>query len=214
MIVDFFKGFTVGLLASIPLGPIGVLCIQRTLSKGKNSGFITGLGATTTDTFFAAISLFSLSFVHKLLSEYRNWVMVIGGVIVALFGLKLFFTNPVKQIKRVKTSGKRYWEDYFSTILMTVTNPGAFFLILGMFAFVGINTDGSNPLNLIAITLLGVATGAVLWWYVLSSGVNHFRNRMRLKQLVMINRVAGIIVMVLGMISVFEGLYRVLFPIQ
>ena len=140
--------------------------------------------------------------------------MVIGGVIVALFGLKLFFTNPVKQIKRVKTSGKRYWEDYFSTILMTVTNPGAFFLILGMFAFVGINTDGSNPLNLIAITLLGVATGAVLWWYVLSSGVNHFRNRMRLKQLVMINRVAGIIVMVLGMISVFEGLYRVLFPIQ
>ena len=97
---------------------------------------------------------------------------------------------------------------------MTVTNPGAFFLILGMFAFVGINTDGSNPLNLIAITLLGVATGAVLWWYVLSSGVNHFRNRMRLKQLVMINRDAGIIVMVLGMISVFEGLYRVLFPIQ
>lgn len=212
MIVDFIKGFAVGLAASVPLGPIGVVCIQKTLSKGRASGFITGMGAASTDTFFAALALFSLSFVQKLLIDYRCWVMMVGGVIVGLFGLKLFFTNPVKQMKRVKAGEKRYWQDFFSTVLMTVTNPGAFFLILGIFAFVGINTQGGNPLNIIAFTLLGVFSGAMLWWYSLTTGINYFRNKLRLRQLVMINRVAGIIVMVLGFISLCEGLYRIVAP--
>ena len=215
MLEELLKGLIVGICASVPLGPIGVLCIQRTLSKGRNSGFITGLGAAVSDTFFAAIALLSLSFVQRILSDYQDIVMIVGGLIVGAFGVKLFMTNPIKQIKRIKSGDKRYWQDFFSTLLMTVSNPGAFFLMLGLFAFIGIDGgDGNGAYNIIASALAGVfigATGATMWWYALSTSINMFRNKLRLRQLMMINRVAGVAIMVLGVISIFEGLYRIIF---
>lgn len=210
MLAELFKGFIVGVFASVPLGPIGVLCIQRTLSKGRNSGFITGLGAAVSDTVFAALALLSISYVQQLLSDYRYLLMTAGGIIVGIFGVKLFMTNPVKQIRRVKSGSRRYWQDFFSTVLMTISNPGAFFLMLGLFAFMGISRSDAEPLERIAVTLIGVFTGAALWWHVLSTSINLFRNKLRLRQLIMINRVAGIVIMVLGLISLFEGLYRFL----
>lgn len=208
MLLELLKGFVVGICASVPLGPIGVLCIQRTLSKGRNSGFITGLGAAVSDTVFAAVSLLSISYVQKLLSDYRYLVMIAGGIIVGIFGVRLFMTNPVKQIRRVKSGNRHYWQDFFSTVLMTITNPGAFFLMLGLFAFIGISRVEAEPLERIAVTLAGVFAGAALWWHVLSTCINQFRNKLRLRQLIMINRVAGVVIMVLGLISLFEGIYR------
>jgi threonine/homoserine/homoserine lactone efflux protein len=210
MIIDFFKGFIVGLLASIPLGPIGVICIQRTLSKGRFSGFISGMGATMVDVIFAAISLLSLSVVQVLLEEYRNVVMIAGGVIVALFGVKLFLSTPIKQMRRLQEGGRSFLTDFSSTMLMTITNPGAFFLILGLFAFAGINTSDSATLDYIAITLLGVFTGGGLWWYSLSTGINLFRNKIRLRQMILINKVAGIIVIAIGFCYLVEGVYKLL----
>ena len=90
MIEDLIKGIIVGLGASIPLGPIGVLCIQRTLSKGKWSGFATGMGASISDIIFSAIALLGLSFVNDFLTTYREWVMVFGGAVVTGFGVKIF----------------------------------------------------------------------------------------------------------------------------
>ena len=211
MIIDFLKGFFVGLFASIPLGPIGIVCIQKTLSKGRFSGFISGMGATMTDVLFAAISLFSLSIVQVLLEEYRNGVMMVGGLIVALFGARLFVSTPIKQMRRLQDNGnKNYIGDFFSIMLMTITNPGAFFLILGLFTFIGINTSDSNTLDFIAITLLGVFTGGTLWWYSLATGINLFRNKIRLRQMVLINRVAGVIVIVIGFCYLIEGAYKLL----
>ncbi|HIZ86005.1 MAG TPA: LysE family transporter [Candidatus Coprenecus stercoravium] len=212
MFLELLKGFIVGICASVPLGPIGVLCIQRTLSKGRSSGFITGMGAAVTDTFFAAIALLSLSYVQHILSDYKYVVMIAGGLIVGVFGVRLFMTNPVKQIKRVKSGNKRYWQDFFSTILMTVSNPGAFFLMLGLFAFIGISHDGGEPMDRIASTLIGVFLGAALWWHTLTTLINQFRNKLRLRQLIMINRVAGIAILVLGIISIFDGIYRLILP--
>ena len=208
MLLELLKGFVVGICASVPLGPIGVLCIQRTLSKGRNSGFITGLGAAVSDTVFAAVSLLSISYVQKLLSDYRYLVMIAGGIIVGIFGVRLFMTNPVKQIRRVKSGNRHYWQGFFSTVLMTITNPGAFFLMLGLFAFIGISRVEAEPLERIAVTLAGVFAGAALWWHILSTCINQFRNKLRLRQLIMINRVAGVVIMVLGLISLFEGIYR------
>lgn len=210
MFLELLKGFIVGVFASVPLGPIGVLCIQRTLSKGRSSGFITGLGAAVSDTVFAALALLSISYVQQLLSDYRYLVMIAGGIIVGIFGVKLFLTNPVKQIRRPKYGSRHYWQDFFSTVLMTLSNPGAFFLMLGLFAFIGISRSEAEPFERIAVTLLGVFAGATLWWHVLSTSINMFRNKLRLRQLIMINRVAGVVIMVLGLVSLFEGLYRIL----
>ena len=183
MLEELLKGLIVGICASVPLGPMS-------------------------DTFFAAIALLSLSFVQRILSDYQDIVMIVGGLIVGAFGVKLFMTNPIKQIKRIKSGDKRYWQDFFSTLLMTVSNPGAFFLMLGLFAFIGIDGgDGNGAYNIIASALAGVFIGATMWWYALSTSINMFRNKLRLRQLMMINRVAGVAIMVLGVISIFEGLY-------
>ena len=131
MLVTLLKGFIVGLGASIPLGPLGVLCVQKTLSKGRNSGLFTGLGASVSDTFYAGLSLIGLSFVENLINENRAIVMLVGGIIIALIGLKVYTTNPIKQIRQ-KSSNKRHLEDFVEALVMTITNPGAIFLILGL----------------------------------------------------------------------------------
>jgi threonine/homoserine/homoserine lactone efflux protein len=210
MLIDFVKGIIVGLCASIPLGPIGVLCVQRTLSKGRNSGFFTGMGTAVTDTFFAAIALFSLSFVNDFINDYRNYILLIGGIIISAVGVNLFLTNPVKRVREVKTGKKRYVGDFFSAVLMTISNPGALFLLLGVFAFVGIDIDRNESGFIIASTLWGVFLGGTAWWFTLSTIINVFRNKFRLRQLLLINRISGVIIVVLGMISTFEAIMRFL----
>ena len=207
MLVALLKGFIVGLGASIPLGPLGVLCVQKTLSKGRNSGLFTGLGASVSDTFYAGLSLIGLSFVENLINENRAVVMLVGGIVIALIGLKVYTTNPIKQIRQ-KSSTKRHLEDFVEALIMTMTNPGALFLILGLFAAVGIkSSDNAGNVTIIA-TLWGVFLGSATWWFFLSTSINVFRKRFRLKQLMMINRIAGIIIAVLGIISACDGIVK------
>ncbi|OJV18825.1 MAG: hypothetical protein BGO30_03355 [Bacteroidetes bacterium 41-46] len=212
MLIDFVKGFIVGMGASIPLGPMGVMCVQKTLSKGRNSGLITGLGASVTDTIFAALAILGLAYIQSFIEEYERSVLLLGGVVVAIIGLKIYLTNPVKQIRQKARGSNRHMEDLFSAILMTITNPGAIFLILGMFAFVGLEIDSQSANRTITAVLGGVFVGASTWWYALSTGINIFRKRFRLRQLLMINRISGIVIIVIGLISFFEGVWRFLAP--
>jgi threonine/homoserine/homoserine lactone efflux protein len=212
MFEEIIKGIIVGLGASIPLGPIGILCIQRTLSKGKWSGFATGMGAAITDLIFSAIALLGLSFVNDFLNTYREWVMMFGGIIVGGFGIKIFITNPIKQIKRVQDGNHQYIQDFVSSFIMTITNPGAIFLIIGMFAFIGIDTGQYEFGLVIAPALSGVLIGTTAWWFTLATIINMFRNKFRLKQLMITNWIAGFIVMAIGITSLFEGLIQILRP--
>ncbi len=210
LVESIVKGFIVGIGASIPLGPLGVMCVQKTLSKGRISGMVTGLGASITDTIFATFAIVSLALIQEFVNNNETSVLFYGGLAVIAIGLKIFLTNPVKQIRRSK-GGKKLLEDFISAIIMTITNPGAVFLILGLFAFVGLNVDSSSSGDVIFAALLGVFLGANAWWIILSTSINIFRNKFRLKQLLMINRVAGIVIMVLGFFSVAEGAWRFLY---
>ncbi len=203
------KGVIVGLLASIPLGPIGVICIQRTVNKGKLSGFLSGLGAATADTIFAAIAGFSLTFVISYIEEKQFIFQAIGGLIVFLLGIKIFYTNPVRQLRRHKRKQNNLLEDYFSVLAVTITNPLAVFLFIALFASLGVVTDSSNWTHSL-ITTSGVFFGAALWWYILTSLVNAFRTKFRLKQLWWINKVSGAAIFTLGAIAIV-GLIRIFF---
>ena len=208
MLVTLLKGFIVGLGASIPLGPLGVLCVQKTLSKGRNSGFITGLGASFSDTLYAAISLLGLAFIENLIDKNKDIVMIIGGAIIIYIGIRIFFTNPIKQIRQ-KNTNKKHVQDFIEAFLMTVNNPGAIFLILGLLAAVGININDNEVRPSVVVILLGVFMGTVTWWFTLSTGINVFRKKFRIRQLVMINRVSGAIMGVLGVIAMFDGIIEV-----
>lgn len=207
MVTALIKGFIVGLGASIPLGPLGVLCVQKTLGKGRNAGFITGLGASVSDTFYAAISLMGLAFIQNIIDENLDWVMLFGGLVIMFIGVKIYLTNPIKQIRQ-KHKNKKHIEDFFEGLFMTITNPGAIFLILGLFAAVGIELGESVTKGAPVTTLWGVFAGTATWWFTLSTGINVFRKKFRIKQLMMINRISGIIIFVLGLISMFNGLFE------
>ena len=209
MITALVKGFIVGLGASIPLGPLGVLCVQKTLGSGRNSGFITGLGASVSDTFYAAISLMGLAFIQNLIDENIDWVMLFGGLVIMYIGVKIYLTNPIKQIRQ-KNKNKRHVEDFFEALFMTVTNPGAIFLILGLFAAVGIHVGERVSKGDLIKTLWGVFAGSAAWWFTLSTTINVFRKRFRIKQLMMINRISGIVIFVLGLISMFNGVFELI----
>ncbi len=209
MVESFFKGFIVGMGASIPLGPLGVMCVQKTLSKGRLSGIATGLGASLTDTFFAAFAILSLALIQDFVKSNETAVLLAGGLAVMAIGLKIFLTNPVRQIRQNK-GGKRLLEDFFASMIMTITNPGAIFLILGLFAFTGLEVDGSSSGPVITAALSGVFVGAISWWIILSTTINIFRNKFRLRQLLLINRVAGIVIMALGLISFLESVWNMI----
>lgn len=199
------KGIIVGLLASIPLGPVGVICIQRTINKGKLSGFISGLGAATADTIFATIAGFSITFVINFIEEKQFFFQVIGGVIVMILGVSIFYTNPIRQLKRHRKNKSSMLEDYLSVLFITITNPLAVFLFIGLFASLRIVSTVGNGLY-VGILLSGVFLGAATWWFVLSTIINRFRARFRLKQLWYINKISGGAIFILGLIAAFETL--------
>ncbi len=205
----FIKGLLIGLFASIPLGPIGVICIQRTLNKGKISGFVSGLGAASADTFFAAIAGFSLTIIIAFIEEKREIFQLVGGVVVALLGVKIFYTNPVAQLRRHKRKKKGLLEDFLSVFLVTVTNPLAIFLFIALFASFGVVSEETNWEHSL-IVLSGVATGATLWWYILTTLVNYYRAQFRLKQLWWINKTSGAVIFILGALAII-GTAKILF---
>ncbi|MBN1990047.1 MAG: LysE family transporter [Bacteroidales bacterium] len=204
------KGIIVGLLASIPLGPIGVICIQRTINKGRISGFFSGIGAATADTIFAAIAGFSLSFVISFIEEKQLYFQIIGGALVIFLGIKIFYTNPIQQLRRHKKKKNNLLEDFLSVLLLTITNPLAVFLFIALFATLKIVNDSSNMVHS-TIVLGGVFLGASLWWYTLSSLVNMFRAKFRLKQLWWINKIAGGVIFVLGIVAIIDVIKNIYF---
>ena len=211
VVISFIQGVLVGLGASIPLGPIGVLCVQRTLSKGRISGFISGMGAAFVDTFFAALAVIGLAYIQSLIKAHEGYFLCVGGLLVIFIGLKIYLSNPVKQIRQTNLKRHRL-EDFMSVALLTISNPGALFLILGLFALVGVNINASAGSVTISTVLWGVFVGAGLWWYVLSLSIDMFRKKFRLRQLWMINRIAGIVIMALGMISTLKGVWMFIAP--
>jgi len=200
------KGIIVGLLASIPLGPIGIICIQRTINKGKLSGFLSGMGAASADTIFAAIAGFSLSFIISFIQEQQVFFQAVGGLIVFGLGIKIFYTNPVRQLRRHKRKQNNLLEDYLSVLLVTITNPLAVFLFIALFASLGVVVEGENIL-LSLVATSGVLIGAMLWWYILTTLVDIFRDKFRLKQLWWINKLSGAVIFTLGAVAIF-GLLR------
>lgn len=201
------KGIAVGLLASIPLGPIGVLCVQRTINKGRLSGFFSGMGAAFADTVFATVAGFSLTFIMDFVEEWKVEFQIGGGILIFLLGLKIFMTNPISQMRKNRRQKNRLFEDFFSVFLLTVSNPMAIFFFVALFAGVNVVADGENFMSAGAI-LGGVLFGASLWWFTLTSFVNMYRKRFRIRHLWWINKIAGGVVMLIGIATIVELLFK------
>ena len=191
-VVYIFRGILIGLMVSVPLGPMGVLIIQKTLQKGALAGFVAGMGAACADLFYATVAAFGLGFVINVIQTHELILQIIGGIFLIIVGLKIYFDNPLKQIRMKKR----------------VTKKG----LLGDFLTLFFLTDPSYRIELFVLS--GVVIGGGLWWYTLSTLVNIFRKKFRLRVLITINRVSGVLITVLGglvILAAFEP-FRSLLP--
>ncbi len=194
-------------MVSAPIGPMGVLCIQRTINKGLMSGFVSGVGATVADLVYASIAGFGITFIVNFLNAQQLIIRVLGGIVLIGFGIAVFRSNPIKQIRRQRNQKKSYISDFVSSFLITITNPVTVVVFGLAFASVGLNKNPS--FQSIAIMLLAVASGAIFWWLGLSSFVNIFRRKIRLRNLWWINKISGVLVVIFGIaifVSIFIGM--------
>ena len=206
-ILYLFKGMLVGLMVSIPLGPMGVLIIQKTLHKGALSGFIAGMGAASADLFYAAVAAFGLGFVINIVQAHELLLQIIGGIFLIVIGLKIYFDNPIRQIRqrrqgRVSKTG--LLGDYLSLFFLTVSNPITVVVFMAVFAGMSVFGESSSLLGEVLV-VAGVLLGGGVWWYTLSTLVNIFRKKFRLRVQITINRVSGMIITILGALVILSA---------
>lgn len=195
------KGILIGFLVSIPLGPIGVLVIQRTVNKSRIAGLLSGMGAALSDTLYAIIAGFSLTFILDFIRENEIIIQSVGALIVLGLGINIFFKNPVSDLRRYRLKGSTHFQDIISSFLVTFSNPLTVFLFLAVFTSSGVAISLEQPYHSFFV-ILGVFTGAFGWWFSLSGIVSLFRHKINLRILWWINKTAGILIVLFVIITV------------
>lgn len=205
----FLKGIGMGLLVSVPLGPVGIMCIQRTINKGLRSGIFSGLGAASADLFYALIAGFGLSYIINFIEARQTIIQFIGSIIVVFVAFKIFYTNPAVQLRKHRNKKGNPLEEVISIFVVTISNPAVFFAFLAMFAAFQVINTSAGYIGTIT-TISGIFVGSMLWWYILSAVINHFRNKIRLKNLWWLNKIMGIIVFLCGLLALADVLFHFL----
>ncbi|MBK8806150.1 MAG: LysE family transporter [Bacteroidales bacterium] len=201
----FIQGILIGLIVSIPMGPIGVLCVHRTLTKGRAAGLVSGLGAATADTFFAIIAVFGLSFVTEFIEHKRFYLMFIGGIVLVAVGISMFLKNTIKQYKQKDlVQNRRLMGSYFSTFGLTLANP---LTIIGIGTILAVYANIKDEFQSMFILIVGVFTGAAFYWTLLTQIVNAFKKKFNLRFLWYLNKIAGIVIIIFGLFAIFNAFY-------
>jgi threonine/homoserine/homoserine lactone efflux protein len=192
------KGLVIGFLIAAPVGPIGVLCIRRTLADGRIAGLASGLGAATADALYGMVAGFGLTFVSAFLVRQEGWLRLIGGAFLLYLGVRTLLSRPAEHPAAVSSTGVA--RAYASTFLLTVTNPATILSFVAVFAGLGLGaatTQGSRYLGA-ALLVLGVFLGSALWWLLLSGGVSLLRSRFDARAMSWVNRLSGLVIGAFG----------------
>lgn len=198
MLETITKGFIIGLLVSAPMGPINMLVIQRTLNRGWWHGIVTGFGAILSDLVYMIITLIGLSFVSVFLDEYAQIITVLGSIVLFVFGMLVYRSNPLRDWTPNRLSEEtRYVKDFFSSFLLTISNVTIVLVLMGLYAHLSFNplAHGSHSF---VVVLLGFSAAALLWWLFITTMVSRLRKHFNRRGLVLLNRIVGTVLMLLG----------------
>jgi threonine/homoserine/homoserine lactone efflux protein len=203
-ILDFiFKGILIGMIASAPMGPVGILCVQRTLNKGRWFGFVTGIGAAISDIIYAGITGFGMAFVMDFVNNDQNkfYLQIIGSVLLLGFGLYTYRSDPTKNMRQSGMQRGTFWYNTWTAFLVTFSNPLIIFLFMALFAqFAFVIPD--HPFEMF-VGFASIVGGALLWWYGLSWLVDKVRTIFVAQGIRIINRVIGAVVTIFSVVSLF-----------
>jgi threonine/homoserine/homoserine lactone efflux protein len=207
MIEIIIKGILIGLCISVPLGPIGMLTIQRTLNRGQRYGIATGLGATTSDLIYTIVTLFFLSFVLDFIEEHRFIIQLIGSLVVAYFGWYIYRSNPSTQPKPNESRKHSLFSDFVTSFGLTFSNPLVLFVLIALFARFEFITN-KTTLLLSVTGILSILGGAILWWSLLTFLVSRFKNKLNMRELKLINQITGIVIILIGCVGFILNLTK------
>lgn len=190
------KGILIGFAMAIPVGPIGIMCIRKTLTEGHLRGMVIGLGAATADLFYGCVAAFGLTAISDLLVSQRIWIRLAGGMLLLFLGIRTFRARPANPDIPVISSG--ILRSYLTTLFLTLTNPLTIFAFIAVFAALGLG----NGLGYFSASILvaGVFIGSCLWFLFLSSGVTLFRKKLDLVGLLWVNKIAGVLIILSSVI--------------
>lgn len=208
-----FRGMLIGILVSAPMGPVGILCVQRTLNKGRWYGFVTGIGATVSDLIYALITGLGMSFVMNLVynSQNRFFLQIAGSIMLLFFGIYSWRSNPVKNIHRSSKTKGTLFHNGLTAFFVTLSNPLIILLFMAVFAQLAFIMPG-KPLEM-CIGYLSIIAGALLWWFGLTWLIDKIRNKFEETGIIIINKVIGSIVILISLIILLGTVFN-LFTIE
>lgn len=197
----FFKGLLIGFAIAVPVGPIGFLCLRRTLVYGRITGFVSGLGAATADALYGLVAAFGLTAISAFLLRMETWLQLCGGLFLAGLGLKTALAKTP-----ASTAGdpplppkQRSWQAaYLSTLALTLASPATVIAFVAIFAGVGLGVSASHPFQALEL-VAGVFTGSAAWWLALSLGAGVLRDRLHARTLHVMHVISGLGILTLGL---------------
>jgi len=187
----FFKGFLVGVIISAPIGPVGALCIQRTMNNGRLSGILSGTGAAVGDSIFAVAAVFGLTYISGILDEKEAWFRIAGGIILLYFGLRVYLSKP-----RNCSEGNinvNHFGTFGSAFLLTISNPLVILSIIAVFAILGIVNPSTSYYSTVLL-ILGVFSGAMFLWTITCHILSNYRNRIGERGVLLVNKITGLFI--------------------
>lgn len=197
----FLRGLVIGFSIAAPVGPIGVLCIRRTLAYGRAAGLVSGLGAASADSVYGAIAAFGLSFIAGFLIGYQDLLKIIGGLYLLYLGYRTMVSRP--QAEEAELKNENLASAYLSTFILTLTNPVTIIAFAAVFTGLGLVAKSHDTLSAILI-VVGVFLGSALWWFILSAGVGLLGQKMRPGLLLWVNRISGVVIMLFGVAALYS----------
>lgn len=191
----FLRGLIIGFSIAAPVGPIGVLCIRRTLAEGRGPGLVSGLGAASADAFYGFIAAYGVTFISSFLVAQQAWLSLVGGVYLCYLGLRTFRTPPGQPQQAIVQNNLA--GNFLSTFALTLTNPVTILSFAAIFTGLGLAQSSSDYLAATWM-VLGVFSGSALWWLTLSQGIGTLNRRLTPQWLLWINRISGTTILVFG----------------
>lgn len=200
------SGLLIGVFISAPMGPIGMLVIQRTLNKGRAAAFFTGIGASLSDFIYCLLTGLGLSFVTDFIESNKNVLQIIGSVMLILYAVYLFKANPSRALNKPrKEQPNTYWRDFVTGFFFTFSNPLILFFIISLFARFNF-MDTEHQFYHYILGYFSIIVGAIGWWFLITFFVNKVRGHFNVRSMWLVNRVLAVLLLAMALVGFFTGI--------
>lgn len=207
MIETIVKGISIGILISAPMGPIGVICVQRTLNEGRMHGFLSGVGACLSDLVYALIAGLGMGIIMDFIQANHYPLQVVGSIVMVFLGYYVYKSNPATKLLKQKEKKTSYWQNIVSSFFINLSNITILFSFIAIFANFNLISNTTNASqNIIAILSIGL--GAIIWWLAISTIVNKVKSKFNPRGLKIFNKILGIIIIGIAIFGFISGIYN------